>query len=323
MDLKKALEDSLRGIDSGFKARLAEINHTWNLPEVDVTGKFLYLNFKGNESTVEEFADFLYGKIASFCIPEKIRKDQMKKFDNDGDYRHLQLIFDKAKKLFVEKDPLLTTGEPGELILFVLLEVLFKAPIIACKMYLKTNHNVPVHGTDGIHVSYDNQRKKLQLFWGESKLNQSLPNALDRVCESLTSFLTYEKTQKPRDRDIHIIQDYISVDDDELKNELLKYFDPYEPESNDLEEYFACFVGFDFPILSNGNLDVSRIKEHFEEEYLIRIQTACQLMKEKIVKNNLHHLKFVFFLIPFNSIDELRIKFYEKLGIKNDKRISK
>lgn len=190
-------------------------------------------------------------------------------------------------------------------------------------MYLKTNHNVPVHGTDGIHVSFDKKSQKLQLYWGESKLNKSLPTGLDKVCESLSHFLTYETTQKPRDRDIQIIQDHISVKDEDMKKELLKYFDPYEPESNNLEEYFACFVGFDFPILSNGKLDTARIKEHFEEEYLNRVESACQLFKEKIEKSNLQHLKFIFFLIPFKDIDELRIKFYEKLGVKNDKRASR
>lgn len=61
-------------------------------------------------------------------------------------------------------------GEPGELIAFVILEAFFQAPQIACKMYLKTNENMPVHGS--VHIKFDESKDSIEILWGESKLYQ-------------------------------------------------------------------------------------------------------------------------------------------------------
>lgn len=318
MNLQDELEKTLRGVDSGFNARLQEIEHSWHLPDVEVLGKFFYLSFKNGVYSVDEFVDFIYGKIVPFCVPEVVRNKLMQKFQETGDYSYIQKITDKARNLFIKKDPDLTTGEPGELILFILLEVILKAPIIACKMYLKTNQNVPVHGSDAIHVSFDSNDRMLNLYWGESKLYKDISTAIDNVCKSIAGFVESDSPRKPRDRDLEIIQDHISIDNKEMKDELLKYFDPYEPQSNNLRENFACFVGFNYTYLEDGKLDKARLIEDFESKYIKRIKSACELFNDKVNNHKISHLNFVFFLIPFKSVKELRIKFYEKLGVNYD-----
>jgi len=47
------------------------------------------------------------------------------------------------------------SGELGELLLYMLIEWVLKAPIVASKMYLKTSQQMPVHGVDGIHLGYE------------------------------------------------------------------------------------------------------------------------------------------------------------------------
>ena len=59
------------------------------------------------------------------------------------------------------------SGEAGEIVLYILNEWVLKAPQIVSKMYLKTNANMPVHGTDGIHARFDETKKKLYLYWGK------------------------------------------------------------------------------------------------------------------------------------------------------------
>src|SRR3546814_10487872 len=44
------------------------------------------------------------------------------------------------------------SGEAGELLLYLLTEWILGAPQIIAKMGLKTNPQMPVHGSDGVHV---------------------------------------------------------------------------------------------------------------------------------------------------------------------------
>lgn len=254
--------------------------------------------------------------IVPFCIPRKEREKAREQFIKTGNERHIIEISDKAKKLFVKaKESKKTTGEAGELILFMLLEAIFLAPQIACKMYLKTSQNVPVHGSDSIHIMRGIQEGSLCLIWGESKVYKELSSALSEICSSIGSFLGEGSESSPRDRDINIIRDHMDIDDEDWRRLLLNYFDPYCEESNLREESFACFVGFDFSIYSKLNEKPLPEREaFFKEEYLRRIETACKLFSEKLKSSGLSNLRINFFLVPFPSIDDFRGQFLRTIG---------
>lgn len=317
MALNDELRNILEGRYTGFNARFKELKYNWCIKDIDVEGNFYYLTFKDGKVSLDDFIDFIYYKVINFCVPAKERNRLRKLYLETNDDRYIFELTDRARNLFVKSiQQQTTTGEPGELILFILLEAVLNAPQLACKMHLKTNVNMPVHGSDGIHVSYNDTNGELTLYWGESKLYQKLPNALDQVCESIGSFVNEDGGVKPRDRDIQIIKDHIAIDNEKAKDEILKYFDPYEEQSNSINERFACFVGFDFNKLSSaGKMDKKDIEKYFEAEYLKRIETACKLFEEKIRKNNIHKLKYTFFLIPFEDVEEVRTKFLRKLGV--------
>ena len=63
-----------------------------------------------------------------------------------------------------------SSGEGGELLLFVLAETLLRLPQILCKMSLKTNLRMHVHGADGVHAGVDPGMGRVALWWGESKI---------------------------------------------------------------------------------------------------------------------------------------------------------
>lgn len=317
MDLNDELKNIIEGRYTGFNARFQELKYNWQIKDIDVEGNFYYLSFKDGKVSLDEFIEFIYFKVINFCIPAKERNRLRDLYVQTNDDRYILELTDKAKNLFIKaREQQVTTGEPGELILFILLEAVMNAPQLACKMYLKTNVNMPVHGTDGIHASYNDTSGELTLYWGESKLYQQLSTALDRVCASIISFIGEENGIKPRDRDIQIIKDHISIDNNRAKEELLKYFDPYEDQSNNINERFACFVGFDFnPLSKMDKMDKREVENYFKGEYLNRIETACNLFEEKIRENKIDKLKYTFFLIPFKDVEEVRIKFLRKLGI--------
>lgn len=290
------------------------------LPEqssVNLSGTFLYFTFKGKSPSVEEFTDFIYPKIVPFCVPRRKREKLIQKFIETQDPKYALELTDQAKNLFIKaKKTLKRGGEPGELILFAVLEHYLKAPQIASKMFLKTSESMPVHGTDGIHIKYDPESARLFLFWGESKLYQKLSTSLDEICSSIGDFVNYQQGRTARDRDIDILKDHISIEDEQTKAALLEYFDPYSAKSNELREVYSCFSGFDYSLYENLNeISEDEVEEYFKSKYSERIVSAHDLFIEKVLATGMSELAFQFILLPFRSVEEFRALFFAKLGI--------
>ncbi len=306
----------------GFRSRLREVSLKWTGKEITAEGKFFYLSFRDGKPTVNEFIDYIYNQIIPFCIPAKEILETAKKFEETKDTALWLRLGDKARNLFIKaKNEKVTTGEPGELILYIILEAALLAPQVACKMYLKTSEMMPVHGADSMHMKYDNVFSVLTLYWGESKLYKQLSAALDEIMKSISAFVSPAGGRSPKERDIDIIKDHISLPSitEDFKKALLEYFDPYSESSNLLREFHACFAGFDYDVYSDlSKISKNKLAQHFQNKYFSRIESACSLFEHKIKESGLNHLGFYLFLLPFPSVEELRKKFLKKLGVVSD-----
>ena len=310
-------EVPLAGKYDGIEARIKIIQQSWKSDSLRCSGEFFYLTFRDSVPTTEDFVNYIYWRIVAFCIPRKEREECKRKYTETGDEKYILQITDKAKNLFVRALKARgKTGEPAELILFILLEAFLKAPQVACKMYLKTNKNVPVHGSDGIHLSFDKEAGRLILFWGESKLYKSPSDALDEILSSIKGFITPTNGSAPRERDIDILVDHSNIDNEEQRKAILEFFDPYSKSSNLRLEVFACLAVFDYSFLSEcQKMAHDEVEAKFLQEYKIRISTACKLFEKKIKESSLTDLNFKLLLLPLASVEELREKFLNKLGV--------
>ena len=300
-----------------FNVRLKEIEYFWDCDDINLSGRFFYLTFRDGQPTIEEFVDFIFYRIAEFCLTGKELK-RLQDLVNKGDHAAHSRGVDKARNLFIQAARARKKGgEPGELILYLLLEIALQAPQLVAKMSLKTNPNMPVHGTDGIHVRFEHDSNLLHVFWGESKLIKDFSDTTDEAVKSVAGFHSVERGG--RARELEIIREHISMSDDVLVEELLKYFDPYEQKSNNVREYNACFIGFDFlPLSQLSGIPTDQVEEVFKEKYLDRIKSGCGLIEKKIKKHETEGLRFIFFLLPFDSIDRFRGAFFKKLGLNAD-----
>lgn len=245
--------NSMLGKHTGLiEKRLVEIecNSITGFPRVKC--QLHYLAFRDGLPTLDEFVDYLKWQMVPYCIPRRDRVQTEKKIedcDDPSDKERIRLSQrEKAISLFVKGQELeKKAGEPGELILFGLLETILKAPQIISKMYLKTSTQMPVHGSDGIHAAIDSDGKTLILYFGESKLHAKVSNGLTSVFESIRKFT---RDNEQEQREIDIIRDHTQLGDDkqELKAALLEYLDPYaeNDSSNFRPNVFSCFLGFDF-----------------------------------------------------------------------------
>jgi hypothetical protein len=254
-------------------------------------------------------------RIPYFCLTRKDRKSFADKYDATKDLGHMVKMLEKAKKLLIRSDgSVKTLGEPGEMILFLLMEGVLKAPQMACKMFLKTSEEMPIHGADGTHLKYDPATDTMTVYWGESKLYQQLSTALDKMCDSITDFITDKNGKTPKDRDVSILCDHMNTDNAPTRDAIAKYFDPYEPQFKNMVEVFSCFVGFDFGYFDQlKKVAKDKAEEDFKKQYLERVTDACKLFEDKIKTNNMHTLRFHFFLIPFESVHKFREDYIAKL----------
>lgn len=314
------IKNILAGDYSGFENRICKFDSV-----IDKTHKaeniithFLYLPFLNHWPTEDEFIDAIYDQIVPFCIPNSIRKKRREEFEKSPKKEHLITgLRDQAQRLFQKaKSSRKKSGEVGELILFMLQEFFLSAPQIACKMSMKTSAEMPVHGSDGIHV-LKKENGEICFLWGESKIYQNPKNAVKRLVESINKFNEIGKDgQNPKQRDIEILNDYPNISDPHIEEKLLKYFNIYEPEYNLRKEAYSCFIGFDFTEFNNlREIKADENSEHFQTAYDKKIEEIYLAFLDEIKDTNIVNSEFYFFILPFSSVKELRRKFFLKLGI--------
>lgn len=308
------------GKNEGLRSRLKEVGFIWNTNGIQAEGTFCYLAFRDGQPTQDDLIEVLFRSIIDFSLPRQDIAARIQRI-KDGDTSCAVELFDRAKSLFIAaKKKNSKSGEPGELLLFMLLEGLLNAPRIVAKMRLKTNPNMEVYGSDSIHMKYDQESQILTLYWGESKLYGDLSTAISNIASSVKAFVTFnpERAGTQRDMDIGIIQSHPDLDitsHDDTKEALLAYFNPYSEYSNKLREVHACLAVWDWEFYKKLNAMPEIAEAEFVSKYMERIGSACNLFCEKVTAEGLKKCRFHFFLLPVVDMTDLRRRFCAKVGL--------
>lgn len=303
---------------SGLGIRLKEVPFDWTTGLHRLNGSFHYLTFADGVPTVQEFVEYLYDCLIPYCLPKAKVHDALKGIDPATDYARIVRLADDAKGLFIRaKNQLDSGGEPGELILYALLEWVLKAPRLVSKMYLKTNNNMPVHGTDGIHLGYDQSSDLLTVYFGESKMYKEFSAAADSAFTSMAELLANAGQISREIEILNNLSDLKSLPED-FQAKIAEYINPYSTSILTLKKRIvhACLLGFEYKAYSKIlALPPSEVSAAFEAKYRKRIGSACRVVerhygKRLPVTTNLH-----LFLLPFPSLKDFRASFYAKLGV--------
>jgi hypothetical protein len=273
-----------------------------------------YISFRDGHQTFDDFIDTLVHHIIPFCLPRaEIREAQVElsKGDHISAGRIMTQLSDKARALFIKaKKGSHRSGEAGEIVLYMLSEWLLEAPQIVSKMYLKTNNQMPVYGTDGIHAKYDNKTKRLHLYWGESKAHVKITTALSDALDSVKEFILDGHDK----REIEIVTAYSDLNslDKASKDAFLRYLDPYAEESNERMVTHSCLLISEFSLPKGTN--PTDAEELFKKQIQVTVESFIAQIKEKVADKGLDPQRFEFFLLTVPSVQEFRDKFQEKIG---------
>lgn len=296
-----------------LKPRVGTMSKVWSAKGVNVNGRFHYVTFRDSKPTIDDLIDVAHARLVNFAIPRfRILEAMSELKANPSAMDPWVKLVTEARDLFIKtKDETGRSGELGEVLLYMLIEWVLKAPIVACKMYLKTAQQMPVHGTDGIHLGSDGDN--IIMYWGESKMHGALPSALDDIVKSIGEFVAVPSKHK---NEVRIVRSSLNLDElnDAAKSALKNYFNPYKPESNKLLNCYACFAGFSSQLYEDVK-DCSKDECEFEfrKKYDQRLESARNMILQKIKSAGLQNLRFSYFLMPFPSVDHARQAFQDRL----------
>ncbi len=257
----------------------------------------------------EELAKAIAEHATAFAIPRSKIASARDHLIRTGSPNQVNALYDQAKALFTD---IASSGEGGELLLFVLAETILRIPQLMCKMSLKTNPRMHVHGADGVHASVDPDTQRLALYWGESKLYADPTAAIRECLASIAPMLISAGPDAANSRDLQLLDRAIDLDDQNLEAALRRYLDPRDPLFLSLELRGICLVGFD----SNA------YGSHSVQDQLARaIFAELPSWKENIVRRigveNLSDFSLHFFCVPFPSAEEFRRVMRKYLGVDN------
>lgn len=259
--------------------------------------RFYYVRFQDGLPRIDNFVGQLLNFITAYCLKrEKLRNITVS--------RVRQLYMEAKGKFTQPKNN--RTGEPGELIVYFLLEGCLKVPKIISKMSLKTNNQMHIHGADGVHLGVEGSY--LILYFGESKLYSVHTAAVSDALASIKEFVspTNPKTyQTQKDFEINVLTGEIDIPEGDLRNRVLDALDPYSAARDNLKYAYACFIGFDI-----DDLATKCESAKFSAIYQKKAESCYDSVVDKISTDDiLKSLSWQFFFIPFSSVDEFRARF--------------
>lgn len=278
-----------------------------------------YISFRDGSPTFDEFIDVVAEHTTAFCLPrtELTQANEKMQSDPKTSARIWTALANKARGLFIKaKKGSNRSGEAGEIVLYIMNEWILEAPQIVSKMYLKTNNNMPVHGTDGIHARYDSEKEKLLIFWGESKCHKTLASALSSALTSIKEFIDNAHER----REVDIVSKHMDVDElgGDAKSAILSYLDPYSESSNERITVFSCLLVFEHDGYLRDDITPEELEAHFVDEVNGVARGFIDSIRDTVKDKGLGARRFEFFLMPVPSVQEFRDKFQSKIGWPND-----
>jgi hypothetical protein len=154
--LKVNLHDLLEVDKKDYSDLFSTIEHEISCGDVPAASVRLHFirHDAGGLVPMGKVVDTLISYITHFCFTSERRADLGEQARNR--------TFVEAKRLFRKNS---TTGQPGELLVYFLIEAVLQAPQVLKKMLITTNPNDERKGSDGVHIRWAAQDELLEVIF--------------------------------------------------------------------------------------------------------------------------------------------------------------
>lgn len=224
--------------------------------------------------------------------------------NNPRDFQRLSL--DAARFLARKKQ-----GELGEFILWMLLEGIVGVPKVLTKHPLKTNTNMQNFGSDGVHAGID-QDNKLVIYIGESKLKKTITSSMDDAINSLLDHMNVKTGKIALDQDIYLLDHHAAKDitDPNLARMLKDFAKPGSLTRGSAYYQLSVFTGYDSKVISQLNQQHhTQVHDFLKSNYLKEVKRISDQIYKKVAVSNVKSLRVVWFVLPFDTIQDFEDAF--------------
>ena len=308
----EALLRRARGTSHQLSVLLHDIETHVTIDGTRVTFHCHCLKFDGNNRPrIDDLVSAVSDHVLDFAIPRTAIAQANDELKRTGSTASIIRLGKEAAGLFTDLEK---SGEGGELLLYVLAESVLRLPQLLCKMGLKTNTRMHVHGADGLHAGVDPKSGHLLLYWGESKLHANPTDAIRECFESIAPMLTSTGESGQGERDMQLVGRHADLEDESLTAAVKTFLDPRHENFNKLEFCGLCLVGYNseaYPQpnkLGDHNTLLAAIVEQIPN---LKKSIARRLDVEKLTTFGFHVI-----CVPFPSVDDFRSKLLVQMGLK-------
>lgn len=315
-----AFVDSLVNDHKELGVRLRTVTHSVQSSNGSVGIHAHYLPFRQGVAEVDEFVDYLYMKLVGFCLHRKSIEQQQALWKDlpankiQERANGLQL---RAKRLFkTAQEKTNRNGEFGELIIYILIEAILGAPQFVAKMSLKTNTQMPVHGSDGIHLKWDEHKKRIVLYWGESKCHKTVNGAIDDAISSIAENLAASKLGQ----EVFLVQEYYDQSGfpEDMREAILAFLDPLDENYHQRADASVMLVCFDFKAFGEmSDVDEDNVEAEFEKQLTDALPKYVERIDEALETHGVKKHTIEMFFLPVPSVGDMRTKFQNIIGWKS------
>ena len=310
--IESALNSLLVNSKGEINSRIENVCFGLNIPNTQAKGYCYFLKSDGNGNLrLKDLIEYIDTKLVEYAIPKKEIDAAAKYLAETNSPSKILQLRKKASALFTD---LAKTGEGGEILLYILIQEFLKFPQLISKMSLKTSGQVHYHGADGVHVSYDTHTDSLNLYWGEAKMYADVSDGIRECFNSLSKYLIDSQSYKSvQERDLQLITAHLAenVNNPELEDLLVRYFDKDDDLSNKLIYKGICFIGFDsdkYPLQP-----MTKTMEEIKLEISNQITHWHSKLCTQITNNDLQLKDIHVFLMPFPSVSDFRDYYLEEI----------
>ncbi|WP_278471014.1 HamA C-terminal domain-containing protein [Gimesia maris] len=308
--LVEALQDAVRGTANELESCLVKSSDEIQLPNSKAICHCYHVKLDGNSRPmIPALVKILADAVVDYAIPRQQILDAKKRFDNTGSTDSFVRLAQQARSLFNDSS---TTGEGGELLLFLFAEKVLGLPQLLSKMILKTSTRHHYHGIDGLHAGTTSSGG-LALYWGEAKMKEKRADAIrDALCD-LSKFLREEIDLE--NRDIQLLNQNIDLDNQALESAIIEYFTPTSSKFGEAEYRGIAFIGFDADAYADDSQDVTA--ELVLEKISIMLPDWQLRVGTRIETESVGTFVLNVLLLPFPSVAEFRLQFLKAIGVRN------
>ena len=246
--------------------------------------KYEYRLIKHNKE--KKFLEYIYSKIPFFVL-------------NQTHYNNIKNTEEKITESGKYINTSTTSGELGELILFILLESKGIQQLYN-KIRNKSSPNMNVNGYDAVHIEIKDG--DVIFYFGEAKLQKNFHRAVQNSISSI------EKGVKDETYEFRMIQNHIDCARfNSVMDKIEEYVNPYIENSVPENNTYPIFIGYDWETIKQ--LESEKRLDEIKTKYKEFIDKNTDLIHEKISRSTLKDLSTLFLIIPFKDVENLRNTF--------------